>query len=227
MKRGVPIIMIEIKNLCFSYNNSRPYLIDDLSLEIEKSSYVSIVGSNGSCKSTLIKLMLNLLIPQKGSIHLNSKKVGYVPQIVENFNSSFPITVWEVLNTHRKTMKLSDKECITEALEKVGMLEYKNSLIGNLSGGQKQKVFIARAILADIDILILDEPSTGVDSTSMKEIYSIITKLNKDNKVTVLSIEHNIEIAIANSSHILTMNNGEGSLYTVDDYLRRLSDVSI
>ncbi|WP_346849228.1 MULTISPECIES: metal ABC transporter ATP-binding protein [unclassified Clostridium] len=219
--------MIKIKDLCFSYNNSKPYIIDNLSLNIAKESYVSIIGANGSCKSTLIKLILNLLTPQKGSINLTSKKIGYVPQIVENFNSSFPITVWEMLNAHRNVLKIKDKESITEALKKVDMLEYKNSLIGNLSGGQKQKIFIARAILANEDILILDEPSTGVDSKSMKEIYGLIASLNKKNGVTVISVEHNLETALQNSTHILTMENGFGTLYTSEEYIRRISNVSI
>lgn len=219
--------MIKIKDLCFSYNNSKPYIIDNLSLNIDKESYVSIIGANGSCKSTLIKLILNLLTPQKGSINLTSKKIGYVPQIVENFNSSFPITVWEMLNAHRNVLKIKDKESITEALKKVDMLEYKNSLIGNLSGGQKQKIFIARAILANEDILILDEPSTGVDSKSMKEIYGLIASLNKKNGVTVISVEHNLETALQNSTHILTMENGFGTLYTSEEYIRRISNVSI
>lgn len=219
--------MIEIKNLCFSYNNSQNFLIDNLSLTIDKESYVSIIGANGSCKSTLIKLILNLLTPQKGDIHLNSKKIGYVPQMFESFNSSFPVTVSEILNVHRNVLKIKDKESINEALRKVGMLEYKNSLIGNLSGGQKQKVFIARAILANEDILILDEPSTGVDSKSMKEIYGFIASLNKKNGVTVISVEHNLEAALQNSTHILTMDNGAGTLYTTEEYIRRISNVSI
>jgi len=219
--------MIEIKNLCFSYNNSQNFLIDNLSLTIDKESYVSIIGANGSCKSTLIKLILNLLTHQKGDIHLNSKKIGYVPQMLESFNSSFPVTVWEMLNAHRNVLKIKDKESINKALRKVGMLEYKNSLMGNLSGGQKQKVFIARAILANEDILILDEPSTGVDSKSMKEIYRLIASLNKKNGVTVISVEHNLEAALQNSTHILTMDNGAGTLYTTEEYIRRISNVSI
>lgn len=226
MKKGARL-MIKIKNLCFSYSNSQPSLIDDLSLSIDKQSYVSIIGANGSCKSTLIKLILNLLTPQSGSIHLNSKKIGYVPQIVESFNSSFPATVWELLNSHKNIMKIKEKESINIALKKVGMHDYKNVLIGNLSGGQKQKVFIARAILANEDILILDEPSTGVDSKSMKEIYSLISSLNKGNGVTVLSVEHNLETALQNSTHIFSMDNGCGILYTVEEYLRRISNVSI
>ncbi|MEG1256959.1 metal ABC transporter ATP-binding protein [Clostridium sp.] len=219
--------MIKINNLCFSYTNSGPHIIHDLSLSIDKQNYVSIIGANGSCKSTLIKLILNLLTPQSGSINLDSKKIGYVPQFVENFNSSFPVTVWEILNTHRNVMKITDKNSITTALKKVGMLDHKNSLIGNLSGGQRQKVFIARAILANEDILILDEPSTGVDSKSMKEIYSLITSLNRKNGVTVISVEHNLEAALKNSTHILSMDNGCGTLYAVEEYLRRISNVSI
>ena len=219
--------MIKINNLCFSYNNSKPYIIDNLSLNIDKNSYVSVIGANGSCKSTLIKLILKLLAPQSGTIQVNTSKIGYVPQIVENFNSSFPITVYEILNMHRKTMKFSNRNTIEKVLEKVNMLPYKNTLIGNLSGGQKQKVFIARALLADIDLLILDEPSTGVDSKSMEEIYSIIQNLNKNNNVTVISIEHNLDIAIKNSTHILSMNNGTGIISTTKDYMRRVSNVSI
>ncbi len=132
-----------------------------------------------------------------------------------------------MLNAHRNVLKIKDKESITEALKKVDMLEYKNSLIGNLSGGQKQKIFIARAILANEDILILDEPSTGVDSKSMKEIYGLIASLNKKNGVTVISVEHNLETALQNSSHILTMENGFGTLYTSEEYIRRISNVSI
>ena len=219
--------MIKINNLCFSYNNSKPYIIDNLSLNIDENSYVSVIGANGSCKSTLIKLILKLLAPQSGTIQVNTTKIGYVPQIVENFNSSFPITVYEILNMHRKTMKFSNRNTIEKVLEKVNMLPYKNTLIGNLSGGQKQKVFIARALLADIDLLILDEPSTGVDSKSMEEIYSIIQDLNKNNNVTVISIEHNLDIAIKNSTHILSMNNGTGIISTTKDYMRRVSNVSI
>ncbi len=168
--------MIKIKDLCFSYNNSKPYIIDNLSLNIAKESYVSIIGANGSCKSTLIKLILNLLTPQKGSINLTSKKIGYVPQIVENFNSSFPITVWEMLNAHRNVLKIKDKESITEALKKVDMLEYKNSLIGNLSGGQKQKIILARILFRNTKMLLLDEPTSALDSLSETKIIDNLLK---------------------------------------------------
>jgi len=211
--------MIEISNISFSYNNIKPYIIENLSFTIPSGSYVSVIGENGSAKTTLIKLMLGILKPVKGSIDSQSTSIGYVPQKLDSFNSQFPITVYEVLNTHRKILKLKDKNCIIDGLKSVGMLDYKDNLIGNLSGGQQQKVFIAKALLGDRDMLILDEPSTGVDNKSMREIYSIITHLNKNHGITVVSIEHNLEAAIKNSTHILSMKNGHGTLYTLDEFL--------
>lgn len=211
--------MIEVNNISFSYNNTKPYLIENLSFTIPSGSYVSVIGENGSAKTTLIKLMLGILKPLKGSINRKSANIGYVPQKLDNFNSQFPITVYEVLNTHRRILRIKDKTSIINGLKSVGMLDYKDSLIGNLSGGQQQKVFIAKALLGDRDVIILDEPSTGVDNKSMKEIYNIITHLNKNHGITVVSIEHNMEAAIKNSTHILSMNSGSGSLYTLNDFL--------
>jgi zinc transport system ATP-binding protein len=213
--------MVEVNNISFSYNNIKPYLIDELSFNIQSGSYVSVIGENGSAKTTLIKLMLGILKPQKGYINTTSNSIGYVPQKLDNFNSQFPITVYEILNTHRKALKIKDKNSILDALKSVNMLDFKNTLIGNLSGGQQQKVFIARALLGNSDILILDEPSTGVDNRSMKEIYDIIIHLNKTHNITVVSIEHNMDAALQNSSHILKMRNGSGSLYTIDEFLSK------
>ena len=139
--------MIEINNLFFSYNKGLPYTLNNINLNIEKGRYISILGENGSGKSTLIKLLLNLLKPNDGEIKLNTKKIGYVPQLLDNFNSAFPITIEEILRCHMKALKLKDSNCIHKCLEIVGMESYRNTLIGNISGGQRQKVFIARAIM--------------------------------------------------------------------------------
>lgn len=211
--------MIEVNNISFSYNKLKPYIITDLSFHIPEGSYVSILGDNGSAKTTLIKLILGLLNPISGVISIQSNNIGYVPQKVDNFNSQFPITVYELLNVHRKVLKLKNKNEILDVLKSVNMVDFKTSLIGNLSGGQQQKIFIARALMGDRDILILDEPSTGVDNKSMKEIYEIIVHLNKNHGITVLSIEHNLQAALANSSHILKMECGTGNLYTVKEFI--------
>jgi zinc transport system ATP-binding protein len=214
--------MIQIKNLSFSYTGSQPYLLDNINLTFEAGSYVSILGENGSAKSTLVKLILKLLKPNTGSISLNTDVVGYVPQRMESFNSQFPITVLEMLQCHLKTLKLKDKTLIAESLKKVNMLEFKDSLIGNLSGGQQQKIFIARAIMSTPKLLILDEPSTGIDIPSQEEIYSILKNLNRASGVTVLSVEHNLNAALENSTHIYKLERGTGILYSVEEYKNSL-----
>lgn len=211
--------MIYINNLFFSYNPAPPYLINNINLHIGTGEYVSIVGENGSAKSTLLKLILGLLKPTAGEIKLNTKTIGYVPQRMESYNAEFPITVQEMLRCHLKVLKLSDKKLINESLKKVNMLSFKNSLIGNLSGGQQQKIFIARAIMTSPKLIILDEPSTGIDIKSQKEIYKILKELNRDSNITILSVEHNLKAALENSTHIYRMEKGEGTLFNVKDYV--------
>jgi len=209
--------MINIKNLSFSYDNKSPELLKDINLSIDKGIYLSIVGENGSCKTTLIKLILGILKPNKGSIEINSELIGYVPQRLDSFNSQFPITVKEVLNCHKKTLK--DKNIdIDSILKQVNMEDFKDRLLGMLSGGQQQRILISRALMGNPDIIILDEPSSGVDEVNQKEIYRILKSLNREKNKTIISIEHNIDVALANSTHILKVNKGSMNLYTVEEY---------
>lgn len=209
--------MINIKNLSFSYDNKSPELLKDINLSIDKGIYLSIVGENGSCKTTLIKLILGILKPSKGSIEINSELIGYVPQRLDSFNSQFPITVKEVLNCHKKTLK--DKNIdIDSILKQVNMEDFKDRLLGMLSGGQQQRILISRALMGNPDIIILDEPSSGVDEVNQKEIYRILKSLNREKNKTIISIEHNIDVALANSTHILKVNKGSMNLYTVEEY---------
>ena len=217
--------MITIENLNFSYNGTAPYILEKVNLNIPRGSYLSIIGENGSAKSTLMKLILKILKPCSGILKINTAFIGYVPQRVESFNSQFPITVTEVLNCHKKTLKIKDSKVVINSLESVGIRELKNNLIGNLSGGQLQKVFIARAIMGNPDLLILDEPSTGIDYKSQEEIYDIIKHLNKRHKITVLAVEHNMTAALKNSSHIFSIEKGKGMLYTIEEFLKKNSEV--
>lgn len=210
--------MLKVNNLCFSYNPSSPFILDNINLLIEGGSYVSILGENGSAKSTFVKLILGFLKPNSGDITIDTNEIGYVPQRMESYNSQFPITVYEMLSCHMKAIKLKDKSLITDSLKKVGMLEYKNSLIGKLSGGQQQKIFIARSIMSVPKLLVLDEPSTGIDIMSQKEIYQILKELNIKHNVTVISIEHNLNAALENSTHIFKLEKGKGTLYTAEEY---------
>ena len=213
--------MITIKNLSFSYTKGND-LLKDINLDIPAGIYLSILGENGSCKSTLVKLILGILKPDSGLITLASNKISYVSQKLDNFNSEFPITVKEVLSCHAKTVGIKNSRSIAETLHKVNMCEFSDNLIGNLSGGQQQRIFIARALLGNPDLIILDEPSTGVDEKSQNEIYPLLQSLNKDFGKTIISVEHNTKIALKYSTHILKIENGTLKLFTKDDFIKHL-----
>jgi zinc transport system ATP-binding protein len=211
--------MVQIKNLFFSYTKNPPFILNDLSIIINKGDYISILGDNGSGKSTLIKLILKMLEPTQGSIICDFSKKGYVPQKFDNLNSQFPITVYEIMNIYRKTLRIKDKKCIAEYLEIVNMNDFRNSLIGTLSGGQCQKIFIARALMGNPDLLIFDEPSAGVDNNSQGEIYNLIKNINRTKGITIISVEHNLKAAISNSTQLYHLKNGQGHLCNPDEYI--------
>ena len=213
--------MITIKNLSFSYTKGND-LLKDINLHIPKGIYLSILGENGSCKSTLVKLILGILKPDCGLITLASNKISYVTQRLDNFNAEFPITVKEVLSCHAKTVGIKNSKSVLESLHKVNMCEFSNNLIGNLSGGQQQRIFIARALLGNPDLIILDEPSTGVDEKSQSEIYPLLQSLNQNLGKTIISVEHNTKIALKYSTHILKIENGTLKLFTKEDFIKYL-----
>lgn len=219
--------MIDIKNVYFSYTGTKPYVLNNINLSIKDGTYTSVLGDNGSGKSTLIKLILGLLNPIDGKIITNTNNIGYVPQKLDGFNSGFPLTVSELLNCHRKILKLHNQSIIYSLLDKVGMQSFEKSLIGSLSQGQLQKIFIARALMGNPKLLILDEPSTGVDIESQKDIYKTIKELNTEKSITILSIEHNIAAALENSTHILTVKKGECKMYDIYEYKSKSSTVSL
>ncbi|GIM27489.1 metal ABC transporter ATP-binding protein [Clostridium polyendosporum] len=216
--------MISINNLCFSYTSKPPFILNNININIPKGAYVSIIGPNGSSKTTLVKLMLKQLKPINGSIEVTTNKIGYVPQKVESFNSQFTITVKEVLSCHANALNLHDKKQIDKFIERVNMKEFKNKLIGTLSGGQQQKIFIARALMGNPELLVLDELSAGVDHSSQKEIYGLIKDLNKRKGITILSVEHNLKLALDYSTHILQLHEGKATLYTVDEYSKIINN---
>lgn len=209
--------MLDIHSLEFKYANSEKYVLKNINLKVNSGEYISVVGENGCGKSTLIKLILKLLKPLKGSIRINTEKIGYLPQKKENLND-FPITVFEALESYRKIVKVKDKKCTDNALKSVNLSEFKKARVGELSGGQLQKLYIARALIGNPPLLILDEPSTGIDVNGQREIYSFIKKLNTQNGLTVISVDHNLDAAIFNSTKIFHIKNGEGHLCNPAQY---------
>jgi len=212
------LFLIKAENLFFSYTGSAPYVLRDINLEISSGEYISVVGENGSGKSTLMRLILKLIKPTSGTILSLADRIGYVPQKNDFSNSTFPITVYEALNSYRKLLKLKSKDVIAENLEQVGMSDFAGALMGTLSGGQSQKILIARALMGSPDLLVLDEPSTGVDMNSQKEIYGFLRKINQENGTTIVSVEHNLDAAISNSTLIYHLMDGQGHLCTPRQY---------
>ena len=136
----------------------------------------------------------------------NYRNIGYVPQKFDDFNYEFPITVNEILQVSKYTDFTEDQKL--ELLDKVGILELQNENINNLSGGQLQRVFIARSLMNDPKLLILDEPTVGVDRENVERFYKIVNELNKEG-ITIMLITHNINESNASYTHVLSLHNGE------------------
>ncbi|KKP63191.1 MAG: ABC-type Mn2+/Zn2+ transport system, ATP-binding protein [Candidatus Moranbacteria bacterium GW2011_GWF2_34_56] len=167
------------------------------------------MGPNGSGKTTLIKVILGLLEFREGSIKIFNQdlknfkdwnKIGYVSQRMANFDNNFPLTVEEVVLMGRYSGKKlggritdEDRKLTQESLREVEMWDYRDSLIGDLSGGQMQRVFIARALASKPEIIFLDEPTTGIDEKSENDFYQLLQELNKKMGITLVIVSHDID----------------------------------
>ena len=201
--------MLSVQNLSFRYDAYSKYVLEDISFEVKKGEYVSVVGENGSGKSTLVRLLLGLLKPTTGEVQQKAGSIGYVPQKKINL-THFPLTVFELLDSYRRVLKVKDRNTVYNMLEEVGLLGFEKKLAGELSGGQLQKLYIARALINNPELLILDEPSTGIDVKGQREIYTILKRLNEQAKITIVSVDHNLDAAVANSTVIFHIANGKG-----------------
>jgi zinc transport system ATP-binding protein len=208
--------VIEIDNVSFSYNGHE--VLRDIHLDIHKGDYIGLVGGNGAGKTTLLKIVLGLLKPSSGTVRLFGKdmslfkeweKIGYVPQKVTNFDANFPATVEEVVLMGRfgrrglfhKTTE-GDRRKAREALHHVDMWDYRHRLVGDLSGGEQQRVFIARALAGDPEIVFLDEPTVGVEKEVKDEFYKLLRKLNEELHLTVVLVTHDIESMAHETMHV-------------------------
>lgn len=193
--------ILSLRNVSFSYEQA-PILID-VNLEITKGDFVGIFGPNGGGKTTFLQILLGFLTPDTGSVEILGTsplqartQIGYVPQNIR-MDKQFPITVEEVvemgvishLNCFGK-LPLYYKQQAQDALEKVGLSSIKKQLFGTLSGGQAQRVLIARALASQPKILLLDEPTASVDPQAEKDILTLLSSLEKT--VTILMVTHDL-----------------------------------
>ncbi len=218
---------IECKRLTLSYDGK--VVLRDLDFTVDKGDYLCIVGENGSGKSTLAKALLSLKKPSSGEIAFGEgkkRKIGYLPQQT-NVGKDFPATVREVvlsgcLGSHRFKVfySASDKEKAKRNMEKMGISHLSKKCFRELSGGQMQRVLLARALTAAEDILLLDEPVNGLDPIVTKEFYKIISELCEKERITVIMISHDFSAAIKYASKILHIGKNEKFFGSTEDYLK-------
>ncbi|MBV5338724.1 MAG: metal ABC transporter ATP-binding protein [Deltaproteobacteria bacterium] len=200
----MPGEIVRSELLACSYREGR--VLEDISFEVQRGDYVGIVGPNGSGKSTLVKALLGLVTISKGSASLfgtplsnftDWHKVGYLPQSLHLVNPIFPATVHETvglgllsLKRFPKRLNRADKDKIDKTLDELGILDLGHKLIGELSGGQLQRVLLARAIVNDPELLVLDEPTAALDPETRVRFYAMISDINRSRGVTVLLVTH-------------------------------------
>ena len=198
---------LEINNLTVCLGGIN--ILENISFNLEKGEVAALVGPNGAGKSTLIKAVLDL-VSYDGEIKVLGKKsrgkklskIGYVPQYF-SFDLEFPLTVNEFLSFNPK---LKQSQEIDKVLKEVEMFKYKHHRLAKLSGGQKQRVLIAQAILSDPELLLLDEPTTGIDASGEKGFYEIIEHLNKVHDTAIVMSSHELSMVYKYADKVLCLN---------------------
>lgn len=196
--------IIEAKNLSVNYGQTEA--LKNVSLVVEQGDFIGLAGPNGAGKTTLVKAILGLLPVLSGKIELfgiekekfnDWGKIGYLPQKLSTINALFPATVDEVVTLGLLSQKkiprrigFSDRKRANEILQELGIDNLKKKMLSELSGGQQQKVLLARALVSNPQVLIFDEPSTALDPESREFFFQLIQKLNKQKGITVILITH-------------------------------------
>lgn len=218
--------LLECKNVNMNYDNARA--VDNVSFSVEDGDFLCIVGENGTGKSTLLKGILGLQKLDSGTITfsgITNKDIGYLPQrtVVQK---DFPATVKEVVlsGCQSKGLKLfytsADKKTAQRNIDLLGADEIKNKPFNELSGGQQQRVLIARALCATDKLLLLDEPTTGLDPFVTAELYKLMGHLNQYHGVTVVMVTHDIKNSVQYANKILCMEHDGDFFGTTEEYMQ-------
>jgi zinc transport system ATP-binding protein len=212
---GSPVV--ELADVSFGYTSTP--VVEDISVSIDAGEYVAVVGPNGSGKSTLMQLLLGLLEPDTGTAELfgvdatafdDGARVGYVAQR-SGASQEMPITVREVVKMGRfphvgfGRLSAVDWRIVDRAIDTVGMTAFADRRITQLSGGQRQRAFIARALAGEADLLVLDEPTVGVDTESVDAFYGLLDSLHAEG-ITVLLIEHDLQAVTKHAERVICLN---------------------
>ncbi|MBC8016457.1 MAG: metal ABC transporter ATP-binding protein [Sporomusaceae bacterium] len=213
---------VTLSDIHFSYDDT--IILKDISMTIDKGDFVAVVGPNGAGKSTMLKIMAGLIKPARGLVSIGGKDIsiarvqgliGYVPQNYGKNVLGFPATVTEVVSlgltlgaaAPRKNHQAA-KHIINHMLELVGVDNLRNRRIGELSGGQQQRVMVAMALASNPELLLLDEPTSGIDYEASARIYELLGTLNKNLGITVVMVSHDIDKAIDCANKVACINKG-------------------
>jgi len=218
LKFKVPIF--DVENLSFSVHGQG--ILQNISFQVFNGEYIAVIGPNGGGKTTLIRMLLGLEKPTSGEIKIFGKKlklfkewykIGYVPQRASHVDINFPATVEDIVKMGRIAkrgvfagMSQEDKATVEDAMRKMDIVNLKDKMVGTLSGGQRQRVMIARALASSPEVLILDEPNTGVDVKSQQRFYKLLAKLNREEGITILFITHDIGVIADDIGRLFTIN---------------------
>lgn len=209
----------ELEHVCFSYGAER--VLDEVSLRVERGDVLGLIGPNGSGKTTLLRILLGLFRPSCGHVRLFGtevaafrrwERVGYVPQKAA-FNARLPAAVSEVVISGRsgragvgRRFAAADREAARRALDLVGLTSLHDKRISELSSGQQQRVLIARALVSGPELLLLDEPTFGVDVDAQEQFYSLLHRLNREEGVTLILVSHDIGFVTREVSRLACLN---------------------
>ncbi len=223
---------VEMNNISLKYNEQ--LVLDNISLNINENDFMAIIGPNGGGKSTLLKVILGLLTPDSGEIKVFGKSpkdarkyMGYLPQHIK-FDHDFPINVYETVLTGRyhglfKNYNQDDKVAVLKVLKDMGMYDLKDRQISKLSGGQMQRVFIARAIVREPELLIMDEPMASIDPEMQSSFYKLMSNL-KD-KMTIILVSHDVGAVSTHVDKIACLNQKLYYHGDVEDSAKGLEEI--
>lgn len=200
------MMKIRVENLSVKFGEY--YALKDVSFEIKAGDFVGIIGPNGAGKTTLLKVIIGEIRDYNGKVEVYGK-IGYQPQL-STVNREFPMDVLTYISLplyvkNRRFSKI-EKERALKMLKKVGLEDKANDLVGNLSGGELQRASLARALLSDADILLLDEPDSGVDEMGKSTFYELLYDFKKEGNLTIVMVSHDIGLVFKECSTIMCLN---------------------
>jgi len=214
--------IIQFSNASFSYNGH--FALEQVTLNLHKGEFVGVIGPNGSGKTTLLKALLGLIHPSVGTLQIfdcacealrchHRARIGYLPQ-KERTDPNYPITVQEVAMMGRfgaiglfKRPTKADREIVLESLDAVNMADKKERPFGHLSGGEQQRVLIARALSQRPEILLLDEPTTGIDASTQRRLSELICRLHQQYQLTIVFVTHDINMISPIAETLIVLKN--------------------